>query len=332
MTKSATREAADKVTFTQAEVTAGDTASRAGRKNLIINGSFQISQRGNYTSATGLTSSWTYYLDRFKARINNISGNLTHKVDQTVDGKLTDTVRLDATSTASGYINLLQQFEDLQKLKGQSVTFSAWVKSNTTNAKLVLHRDGSNAQTATTHTGGGGWELLTATVTLATTITHSVGLYCGILANATGNVSITSGDYFEMAFVQLELGSVATDFEHRSYGEELALCQRYFYQETTRHYRPSFLDGSGNYPTVFVEHPVPMRVTATGAFLQASDYYYNSSGSGDSNFIPNPSSVSWNGDNKGGSLRYNAISNGQGASNAMIVGIWYTRLKFDAEL
>jgi hypothetical protein len=28
--------------------------------------------------------------------------------------------------------------------------------------------------------------------------------------------------------VQLEVGSVATDFEHRSYGEELALCQRYF--------------------------------------------------------------------------------------------------------
>ena len=26
----------------------------------------------------------------------------------------------------------------------------------------------------------------------------------------------------------MELGSVATDFEHRSYGEELALCERYF--------------------------------------------------------------------------------------------------------
>jgi len=31
-----------------------------------------------------------------------------------------------------------------------------------------------------------------------------------------------------VAQVQLELGSVATDFEHRSYGEELALCQRYY--------------------------------------------------------------------------------------------------------
>jgi hypothetical protein len=30
--------------------------------------------------------------------------------------------------------------------------------------------------------------------------------------------------------IQLEVGSVATPFEHRSYGEELALCERYYYQ------------------------------------------------------------------------------------------------------
>jgi hypothetical protein len=45
--------------------------------------------------------------------------------------------------------------------------------------------------------------------------------------------SPASGDWhvyapFDATNVQLELGSVATDFEHRSYGEELALCQRYY--------------------------------------------------------------------------------------------------------
>jgi hypothetical protein len=38
------------------------------------------------------------------------------------------------------------------------------------------------------------------------------------------------GDGSEFTDVKLELGYVATDFEHRSYGEELALCQRYFYR------------------------------------------------------------------------------------------------------
>jgi len=41
-------------------------------------------------------------------------------------------------------------------------------------------------------------------------------------------VSFSTGDYVEITGVQLELGKVATPFEHRSYGEELALCQRYY--------------------------------------------------------------------------------------------------------
>ena len=47
-------------------------------------------------------------------------------------------------------------------------------------------------------------------------------------ANETANLAATVGNYIEITGVQLELGSVATPFEHRSYGEELALCQWYF--------------------------------------------------------------------------------------------------------
>ena len=38
----------------------------------------------------------------------------------------------------------------------------------------------------------------------------------------------TTNDYWHITGVQFEVGKVATPFEHRSYGEELALCQRYF--------------------------------------------------------------------------------------------------------
>jgi len=46
----------------------------------------------------------------------------------------------------------------------------------------------------------------------------------------TSTWATTSGATFDITGVQLEVGTVATPFEHRSYGEELALCQRY-YQE-----------------------------------------------------------------------------------------------------
>ena len=43
----------------------------------------------------------------------------------------------------------------------------------------------------------------------------------------------TNNSTFEITGVQLEVGSVATDFEHRSYGQELALCKRYFQMSFT---------------------------------------------------------------------------------------------------
>jgi len=48
----------------------------------------------------------------------------------------------------------------------------------------------------------------------------------------TGSVSVvgTNGATFYITGVQLEVGSIATGFEYRQYGQELALCQRYYQQ------------------------------------------------------------------------------------------------------
>ena len=204
----------------------------SGRKNWIINGDFQVSQRAAYTSATSLTSTSVYHLDRFKTKINTISGTLTHKLNQVVNGKTTNTMLLTATSSATGRVETVQQIEATAPFVSQTITFSAWVKSDNTSARLIVHQDGANVQTSSnTHTGGGAFELLKGTVTCAAN-SGNMYLYSGIQAAGTGNVSVANNDYFEMAFVQLEYGSVATDFEHRSFGEELALCQRYFEKHT----------------------------------------------------------------------------------------------------
>ena len=45
-----------------------------------------------------------------------------------------------------------------------------------------------------------------------------------------GSLFASTSNFFEMTGVQMELGENASDFEHRSYGEELSLCQRYFFK------------------------------------------------------------------------------------------------------
>ena len=242
-----------------------------GRKNWIINGDFQISQRGAYSSATSITSSSVYYLDRFKAKHNNISGTTVRQTNQTVNGKVTNTMMLTATAGSNGRVEALQIIEDDKVFNGQTVTVSAWVISNSASARLIIHQSGANIQTSSnTHTGGGAYELLKATVTCASNA-GQLHIYMGIQHPSTGNVAIANGDYFKMAFLQLELGSVATDFEHRSWGEELALCQRYFYSPLYNiggargMYVINYLVSGGNsgWITFTVPFPVTMRDSAS---------------------------------------------------------------------
>jgi len=76
----------------------------------------------------------------------------------------------------------------------------------------------------------------------------------------------TAGNIFAITGVQLEPGSVATPFEHRPFGAERALCQRYY----------ALFDSmaSGAYPTagggavayIYAYFPVEMRATPTVAY------------------------------------------------------------------
>ena len=50
--------------------------------------------------------------------------------------------------------------------------------------------------------------------------------------NKQVNFMSSASNTFKITGVQFETGNYATDFEHRSYGEELSLCQRYFYKVT----------------------------------------------------------------------------------------------------
>jgi hypothetical protein len=158
----------------------------------------------------------------------------------------------DDVTLTSG--KLMQKIED-PHIAGKQITISAKVNSGTLTGRV-----------GTTD----------AFQTLPFTTTASSG---DIRLELVGNGSVFTN-------VQLELGSVATDFEHRSYGEELALCARY-YQEVYYGGTPS----NAGYPNSFgpwLSLPVTMRVSPTVArstFSGRSFYDYPGANVNSSNLV-----------------------------------------------
>ena len=94
------------------------------------------------------------------------------------------------------------------------------------------------------------------------------------IVQPTGSVSVvgTSGATFYITGVQLEEGSVATPFEHRQYGQELALCQRY-YEIATTSFSPIFsgMVTSGSAYYLSVKYSVIKRAIATVLLTSAAN-------------------------------------------------------------
>ena len=242
MTKSATRVAADKVTFTQTEVTAKDTAARAGRKNLIINGGFDVAQRG-----TSFTGTQIYTLDRWYMDESGSTTTLTQETHTLGQTDVPDNPKYYLkmnTTTGANNCRIEQNIEGVHHAAGQSATLSFWAKGvNPAGGNYNINMNqlfgtGGSPSTETsvslgTFTVTSSWVKKSFTVTLASISGKTLGTNLGtdhlklqILqpdgdgGSAAWNLNISN--------IQFELGSVATDFEHRSYGEELALCQRFY--------------------------------------------------------------------------------------------------------
>ena len=250
----------------------------AGRKNLIINGDFKISQRGNYTSSTNMVHN-TYYLDRWISdHGNTVTATFTHittNLPKQYRNETNNGLRFEATSSnSSGYLGFRQKYEFMSHLDGKFVTVSAWVKSN--RPAVIINYDGSGAPyDYAQHSGSGQWEYLSYTTFINST-THNYFDIFLINPITYSYVSISSGDYVEVTNYQLEVGKNATEFEHRSYAEELTLCQRYYQQDNVpnNNVGPWFnvIDGLGSsYYRCTIFLPTPMRIAPSVSWTASGD-------------------------------------------------------------
>jgi hypothetical protein len=233
----------------------------AGRKNLIINGENKISQRGDYTTASAVTDG-SYYIDRWKVYESGVSVNLTHKQDQALpDGSVSHTQRYDVTVANTGYTGAQQILEESLTV-GRYYTISAWVKSDDPNMNLFANGGWQRSF----HSGNGEWEKLS--ITWQDT---GQGNSYGIINYTSGGNPMVVGNFVEFTQVQLELGKVATPFEHRSYGEELALCQRYCQTYTGTDQEWIYIEGSQyNHKWWQIYLQTPMRADPSVTFPSVS--------------------------------------------------------------
>ena len=110
--------------------------------------------------------------------------------------------------------------------------------------------------------------------------------------NYTSTWYTTNDATLEITGVQLEVGSVATDFEHRSFGQELALCQRYFFSVTgdNADYPGCYTGGMarGGHFFWMVHFPVAMRTNPTYTGVSGNGQAY---GDGDSSVFANSTAI-----------------------------------------
>jgi hypothetical protein len=146
-------------------------------------------------------------------------------------------------------------------VKGNKFTFSFWARVNKARDYSFSHYDGSSSFNGLVSTIKieTSWKRFVIPLTLAANPSSYLRLHINATADA--------GDWLETTGWQYEQGSVATPFEHRFYGEELSLCQRYYWKTENFLWLYS-LDASANYVRCNIFNPVEMRVppTITGSF------------------------------------------------------------------
>ena len=270
-------------------------SSVIGRKNLIINGGMLVSQRGTSFASP---SSTDYTLDRWQNTYSQDTGATTISQSSTSPDLFGSSLKVDCTTAeatvdAGNYWLLRQSFEgqDLQNLgygtsSAKALTISFWVYSTKTGtfAVSLYNDDAAKSYVAdVTVNSASTWEKKTVTIAGDTasgfnndngrSLILNIGLNAGSTFQTTAG-SWTSGAYFGTSStdnfldntsndfyitgVQMEVGSVATDFEVRPIGEELSLCERYFqiYIEGTQeimtggYYTGSVILGAIHFPTM----------------------------------------------------------------------------------
>jgi len=271
----------------------------AGTRNRIINGDMRIDQRN-----TIVTASNNYTVDRWVIGLVTSGAIQVVRSDDAPttfsNSVLFDVTTADTSIAATEAAVIQQPIEGLNtadlewgSASAQPVTLSFWIKSTTTGTYCVAFRNSGATRSYVAQYSvaqANTWEYKTVTVPgdtsgtwlktngtgIIVAFTFMAGTNFQTTANTwgTGNLVGTSSQVNLLAStsnearitgVQLEPGTVATPFERRNFGQELALCQRYFQKGESTGSGKRMYNNTGNLVAmnVSVDFPVTMRTSPT---------------------------------------------------------------------
>jgi len=295
-------------------------------KNRIINGAMVIDQRNNGSSVTPTSNIYTLdrwqtiiggVASKFSVQQN--AGSVTPPVGFTKYLGMTSLSAYSVGSTDRFAIN--QNIEGLNATdlawgtaNAKTITISAWVYSSLTGSfGGSIQNGGGNRSYPFSYTisSANTWTQISVTIpgdttgTWATDNTAWCQLYFSLGAGATysgtantwaaadyrqptGSVSVvgTNGATLYITGVQLEVGSIATGFEYRQYGQELNLCQRYLYTaggafngNVSFNQYGLVVGNTSTSGRVVVSLPVTMRSAPSFSVVGVTNIYANYAGS-----------------------------------------------------
>lgn len=299
------------------------------RRNAIINGNFSVWQRGQI--GFGDVMDRDYFADRFHFEQNLVGTSAWHStncITLTPSAGFPFNFAMGSDvgfavdpPLANNNVSICHHIEgyDILPFTGNTATLSFWVKSIKTGIFCVSFRTrvGKTYVSEYTINSSNTWEKKTITLSFNDSgrldYTTGVGLcirwviMCGTTRQTNTKDTWQDAVYyatpnqvngFDSAFnnfcltgVQFEVGETASDFEYRSYAEELLMCQRYYRREVAANgtNSPIWLGvgyvSSANTAYIADYFPVPMRVAPI----------FSSNGSFEAvNFTAGGLSIDWN--------------------------------------
>lgn len=249
----------------------------AAGKNKVLNGAFDIWQRGSSQNLT--TGNYFFLADRFQALVNfsagtaSISRQTFTPGTAPVAGYEGQYFQRVNTGTTATYVEINSKIEDVRTLAGQNVTISFWAKASSavTMKNLIRQNFGSGGSANVDNTANFN---LTTSWTRFTRSIEPLGAMTGKTIGTSSflqfflyqDTGALGGLDIDLWGVQIEAGSVATAFQTATgtLQGELAACQRYYIRLNTGNtgIASTFgmgYAGSATVAQIFVPLPVTMR-------------------------------------------------------------------------